>query len=63
LKCRVLYYDILSSTIGEDKKVNFALGKYTPLTDKWHNIYDKMKPWELLKEDECRELCNPELYK
>ena len=52
------YYEILGSTIGEDKKVHFTLGKYTPLTDEWHNIYDKMKPWELLKEDECKELCS-----
>lgn len=57
------YYEILGSTVGEDKKVHFTLGKYTPLTDEWHNIYDKMKPWELLKEDECKELCNPELHK
>ena len=51
------YYEILGSTIGEDKKVHFTLGKYTHLSDEWHNIYDKMRPWELLKEDECRELC------
>ena len=53
------YYEILDSTIDDDKKVHFTLGKYTPLTDEWHNIYDKMKPWELLKEDECKELCSP----
>ena len=51
------YYEILGSTIGEDKKVHFTLGKYTHLSDEWHNIYDKMRPWELLKEDECKELC------
>ena len=51
------YYEILGSTIGEDKKVHFTLGKYTHLSDEWHNIYNKMRPWELLKEDECRELC------
>lgn len=52
------YYEILGSTIDEDKKVHFALGRYTRLSDEWHNIYDKMKPWELLKEDECKDLCN-----
>ncbi len=53
------YYEILDCTIGEDKKVHFTLGKYTRLTDEWCNIYAKMKPWEMLKENECKELCNP----
>ena len=52
------YYEIIGSTISEDKKVHFRLGKYTSLTDGWHNIYNKMKPWELLKKEECKELCN-----
>ena len=56
-------YEILGSTISEDKKVHFTLGKYTPLKDEWHNIYDRMKPWELLDEDECKELCCRELPK
>lgn len=48
------YYEILGSTIGEYKKVHFTLGKYTRLTDEWHHIYDKMKPWEILNEEQCQ---------
>lgn len=57
------YYEILGHTINEDKAVCFTLGKYSRLTDEWRNIYEKMKPWELLKEEQCKELCNRELYK
>lgn len=49
------YYEILGNTINEDKKVHFSLGKYTSLSNEWRNIYGKMKPWELLKEEECKE--------
>lgn len=52
------YYEILGHTINEDKAVCFTLGKYSRLTDEWRNIYEKMKPWELLKEEQCKELCN-----
>lgn len=50
------YYEILENKIVEGKKVQITLGQYYKLADNWHNIYEKMKPWELLSKDDCCKL-------
>lgn len=50
------YYEILENKIVEGKKVQITLGQYYKLADNWHNIYGKMKPWELLSKDDCCKL-------
>ena len=53
------YYEIFGSTIGKTRRCVSLLADTPVSQTNGTTSTKKMKPWELLKEGECKELCNP----